>query len=237
MTAVRRQRNGLISGVALLAGLCLLVGLALGIVSLACFDRDFYTSEYDKLGTAACIGISREDLMTATHVLLDYTCGTRDDLLVTAEINGEARAVFNQREMDHMVDVRTLYLGTMTVRNVCLVTAAALLALLFGLGKRPRAVLRGYVASNAVFVGVFAVLAAYAAVDFNSFWTGFHHVFFANDLWLLDPATSVLIQMVPSQFFSDLIFRIVAMFLAAALALLAGALIWNHFLKRKQAAA
>ena len=62
---------------------------------------------------------------------------------------------------------------------------------------------------------------ALAAVDFNWFWTQFHHVFFTNDLWLLNPATSVLIQMVPEEFFSAIVLKILIWF-AVVLALWIG---------------
>ncbi len=55
---------------------------------------------------------------------------------------------------------------------------------------------------------VVGAVAVWAAVDFNAFWINFHKLFFTNDLWLLDPAKSVLINMVPSQFFFDLVMRI-----------------------------
>ena len=37
--------------------------------------------------------------------------------------------------------------------------------------------------------------------DFNAFWTVFHHVVFTNDLWLLDPDISTMINMFPLNFF------------------------------------
>ena len=40
----------------------------------------------------------------------------------------------------------------------------------------------------------------------------FHHIFFRNDLWLLDPNTDILIMMVPETFFFHLVFRILGGF-------------------------
>ena len=37
--------------------------------------------------------------------------------------------------------------------------------------------------------------------DFDTFWTAFHHVVFTNDLWLLDPKVSTMINMFPLNFF------------------------------------
>ena len=74
---------------------------------------------------------------------------------------------------------------------------------------------------------VVAAIAIFAALDFARFWTSFHHLFFTNDLWLLDPRTDVLIMMVPEQFFSDLVMRIIIRFISmfAALNIAAGVLL------------
>ena len=71
-----------------------------------------------------------------------------------------------------------------------------------------QAALIGYIHANWGFLLLFGLLALFAALDFNTFWTNFHRVFFTNDLWLLDPRTDILIQMVPGQFFFDLVMRI-----------------------------
>ena len=63
----------------------------------------------------------------------------------------------------------------------------------------------------------FAVIGIWAAVDFNNFWVSFHHVFFTNDLWMLDPAESRMIRMFQEAFFADMVGRILAWFLAIAL--------------------
>ncbi|MDE6195978.1 MAG: DUF1461 domain-containing protein, partial [Erysipelotrichaceae bacterium] len=57
-----------------------------------------------------------------------------------------------------------------------------------------------------------AFLGAYAIIDFDSFWTSFHYIFFSNDLWLLNPATDFMILMFPEQLFFQLVLRIIACF-------------------------
>ena len=216
---------------AIVAGLCIIIGLALDCVALQCFDRSFYKDEYARLHTAASIGVTQEELSAATEVLLDYTEGKRDDLNVTANIGGQERQVFNEREKRHMEDVRALYLGAVTVANILLAAGAVYMAALF-FAKRGSIALRGYIRANIAFAILFGALALYAAVDFNAFWTGFHHVFFTNDLWLLDPATDILIQMVPGQFFFDLVMRIVLLAVGAWAVLLAAAIVLLRRRKR-----
>jgi integral membrane protein (TIGR01906 family) len=49
--------------------------------------------------------------------------------------------------------------------------------------------------------------------NFTLYWDYFHYIFFDNDLWQLDPRTDVLIQMVPEEFFYDLVVRIIFYFI------------------------
>lgn len=58
----------------------------------------------------------------------------------------------------------------------------------------------------------FAMLAGWTFVDFDAFWTTFHKIAFRNDLWLLNPATDLMINLFPAEFFSSLVFRIVGFF-------------------------
>ena len=192
----------------------LIAVLILTSVDLNCFSRPFYADQYRQLNTAQTIGMSEKDLDLTTDVLLDYTQGKRGNLDVQAVINGQVQEVFNQREKDHMVDVQALYLNAMSVRNL----AAAIV--IVGLGllvmKKDKALRRQtakmFLKTSAVLMGLAGALAFYAFLDFNEFWTMFHHIFFRNDLWLLDPNTDVLIMMVPETFFFNLVFRILGGF-------------------------
>ena len=144
--------------------------------------------------------------MRATDVLLDYCAGKRDDLSLVVERDGVRMQMFtDETEVAHMVDVQALFLLMISVRNglaiasmLCLVAAFALRLPLADAMKKLMWGL-GIGLLIPILCGVLAV------VDFNWFWTQFHHVFFTNDLWLLNPATSVLIQMVPEAFFSAIV--------------------------------
>ncbi|HSN67432.1 MAG TPA: DUF1461 domain-containing protein, partial [Fusibacter sp.] len=57
----------------------------------------------------------------------------------------------------------------------------------------------------AVFASLIALgtLIALYFIDFDWAFRKFHEIFFTNDLWLLDPKTDRLIQMMPLEFFID----------------------------------
>lgn len=202
---------------AALGSIMLIVALLIVSIEMFALNPAFFDSEYAKLGTAQSLGMSDSDLKVVTKNLLDYTSGARENLDMQAEINGASREVFiDKTEKDHMVDVRALYLAARDVRTVFLIGAAVLFILAFVLsGKKALIRLcRSFLWVSGGFVLIVAALGIYAAVDFNGFWTSFHHVFFSNNLWLLDPAKSILIQMVPEQFFSDLVARIIVRFVS-----------------------
>ncbi|MBQ9942074.1 MAG: DUF1461 domain-containing protein, partial [Christensenellaceae bacterium] len=157
------------------------------------------------------------------------------DLHVLATVKGQERPVFNQREIDHMVDVKNLYLGARTVGYTALGAGITWFAgMLFFAKASRRKVLSGYLHANWVFLSVVCAIGLFAALDFNTFWTNFHHIFFTNDLWLLDPRTDILIMMVPSQFFFDLVMRIVLWSLGSLAVLAAASARWNQKLKKQE---
>ena len=70
-----------------------------------------------------------------------------------------------------------------------------------------------------IFFGLFVnhisliALALIVSTNFNKYFTLFHHVFFTNDLWILDPNTDLMIQMLPEAFFSGMALKILLSFI------------------------
>lgn len=191
-------------------GLIFWIVLILSALQFTAFNLDFYKEQYAFRDTAALIGVSQNDLLRVTDVLLDYTSGKRPDMIVEVAVEGVVKPYYNQREIDHMVDVRNLYLNVLQIRDILLVFALVNIAA-FALLKRKVIVPMLQFGLTWVSVGLGLILLAlgtFAVIDFNAFWTAFHKVFFSNDLWLLDPNTDNLINMVPEGFFIDLMVMI-----------------------------
>ena len=204
-----------------IASVMLIVALLIMSIEMFALNPSFFTSEYAKLNTAQDIGFSEQDLTAVTNKLINYIVDADDNLDMQASIGGEIQEVFGEREKDHMVDVKALYLSARDVRTVFLIGAVVLIAITILIKKKQalKTLCKSFLYVSGVFVVIVGALGLYAAVDFTSFWISFHHLFFTNDLWLLDPRTDVLIQMVPEQFFSDLVARIIIRFVSLFLAL------------------
>lgn len=198
----------------LLSGLAFFLfawAIILSVIDGVCFDRSFYQRAYDEADTAEEIGMSDEDLMAATEVLLDYLQGERDDILYEADVNGYRRDIFSHREELHMQDVRTLYQNAMKVMKMLYLVSAGLivLAVLMSHQEAMKHIWEGCkygMILAGLCVGFISLL---AAVDFYDFWINFHELFFDNDLYYLDPNTSIMINMFPENFFVQMVGTII----------------------------
>lgn len=175
----------------------------LSVIDTVAFSRSFYRLTYDRLNTAEDIGMSEEDLYEATDVLLDYLQGKRDDIDFEAEVNGGKQEIFSTKEALHMEDVRTLYQNS--VKAQYLLYAVSLILILLTAVKERKKMggnlsdsYRYGILLTALCMGFITLL---AAVDFYDFWINFHELFFDNDLFYLDPNTSIMINMFPQEFF------------------------------------
>ena len=196
--------------ISVIASALIVLCVIITAIELVAFNLDFYKTEYERLNRVEAIGIKEDQLMDATKVLLDYTKGNRDNLDVKATVMGKKVDVFAQRDRAHMVDVRNLAIGVFTFRNISAVVSVFLIFFTFIMMRRDgwRIISKSYLWALAVLAALIAGIGVWVAIDFTSFWTNFHYVFFTNDLWLL-PKESILIQMVPEQFFLDLVSRII----------------------------
>jgi len=211
----------------------LILALVFACVRGVVMDLSFYETEYAALGTAGDIGMSQADLMAATERLLLYMEGDVPDLDVSAVVNGAERQVFNLRERAHMVDVAALFQGWMLYEKLAFAGTAltVLLLLLAAKERRLSFFARCYRNAALIFGVLLLAIGVWVLLDFESFWISFHHLFFRNDLWLLDPATSIMINMFPEVFFNRIVTRIVVhALLAVGIPFLAAAV----YLRRKK---
>lgn len=183
--------------------------------------NSFYTEQYIAIGAMEDTGMSIEDLDKTTTMLLDYLNDRRDDLEMPVEKWGEIKPVFNEREISHMVDVKNLYATAAKIMYISLALALLIMAYLFKKDGKAQffiSAVRGYKTSLAVAIILCVIFGIAFTVGFNSFWTLFHEIVFTNDLWLLDPRTSTMINMYPLPFWlamcTDMLVRFAVIFIA-----------------------
>jgi len=173
----------------------------------------YYEKEYEKYQVADAVHMEMDDLLEVTDQMMAFLRGNREDLHVPTIVNGQPREFFNEREIAHMEDVQGLFLAAIAIRRICLILLIAALLLLAVLKADIKRVLPRMISiGTLLFFGFLAVLAAIISRDFSRYFVIFHMIFFNNDLWLLDPRTDLLINIVPEPFFMDTAARIAVTF-------------------------
>lgn len=223
----------------ILTAFCLMLILFVtSVEAVVYWSPGYFEREYTKYRVLDSLpAMTMDDLLEVTDEMMDYLRGSREDLHVMTTMGGEEREFFNAREIAHMEDVRGLFLAAISIRRACAAAAVALLLFLAATKARLRRVLPfSLCVGTGLFFALIAGLALLISTDFTKYFITFHHIFFRNDLWILDPATDMLINIVPEGFFMDTAARIAGLFGGTALALFFVCLVLALRAGRKEAA-
>lgn len=199
----------------IITAFCLMIILFItSVEAVVYWTPGYFEKEYTKYGVLDSLpSMTMDDLLHVTDEMMDYLRGSREDLHVKTTMGGQEREFFNEREIAHMEDVQVLFLKALTIRQTCLVLAVALILFMAATKARMRRVLPSSLCiGTGLFFGLVTVLALIISTDFSRYFIMFHHIFFTNDLWILDPATDMLINIVPEGFFMDTAARIAILF-------------------------
>ena len=222
----------------ILSAFCLIfILLITSVEAVVYWNPGYFEKEYEKYQVLDNLpAMTMEDLLDVTDEMMDYLRGEREDLHVTTTLDGQQREFFNAREIAHMEDVRDLFVGAIFLRRVCIGAVILSLVLLALLKARLSRVLPASLClGTGLFFALIAALAAIISTDFTKYFVIFHHIFFDNDLWILDPRTDLLINIVPEGFFMDTAARIGGLFAGSVLVIFALSLFFlfrNHRSKK-----
>lgn len=165
-----------------------------------------YSYGFDKYSIPDYTGIQRDDLIDAGAQLREYFNNDEELLIIRTFVLGVlVESLYNQREIDHMKDVKDLVRNVYRVQEVTGLYLLAFAAVGFYKARRKfteslsRVLSRGGV----VTLGLVVFVGLLSTVAFNQLFLLFHLVSFSNDFWQLDPRRDYLIAMFPQNFFFD----------------------------------
>ena len=214
--------------------LCIPLFLLTGFIAIALNSQWLYEHSFNTYGVEQTTGIEKAELEKAATQIIRYFNSSEEYLSVTVIKDGADFALFNQKEVAHMKDVKAL------VRlDYYVLLGTGLFVLLFislNIFYRRREFYRPLASAifggSSITLGLILILGIIAVADFNTFFTAFHLLSFANDFWLLDPNTDYLIMLFPGGFWFDCV-----MYIAVAIALssLIAAIVSWWYLRKKEA--
>lgn len=186
----------------LLLAVVLLVLATLVAVQWVAYDAEFISGELLKLNSPQVIGMSDADVYRYAEHTAAYLRGSLQNPNLGVVLNGAQRWFLNEREVLHMQDVQQLFTWARYFVGLLILVLTLSGVWAYRRGRfqaYSRMLKRG--AIGAILVG--ALFALLISQDFNQSFTLFHLLSFSNDLWLLDPATDLLINLLPEQFFAN----------------------------------
>ena len=196
-----KKQSLLLTAGPILLTLLLLVSLLSATVMAIGLDPARMADMFRRHGQVMFVQTDARRLEIAREIV-DYLRFARSDL-----------PTFQAHEQLHMADVRGIFRLLTYLAPLGLPAASGLWAM------RRRGSLRICCFTCAGFLGLAAILGLWGMIDFDSLFVLFHHIAFTNDLWLLDPRTDLMIQLMPTPFFIEYAAVIAAIFLAATVAL------------------
>lgn len=199
--------------VAALLGVTLVLLSIILVVQFYTFNQGFYEDQFIQNGTHAYTGIEPEDLSKVTERLIGYLMDRYDTLDIIAPVNGVDEIIFEGREVAHMVDVKNIFMFMERMRIILVVLLFLEVVYLYFSKAGFKYFAKALVVAGGLAIAIAIFMGALVMLDFSKYFVRFHEIFFTNDLWLLNPKTDILIQMLPLDFFIDITTAIVTTFL------------------------
>lgn len=155
------------------------------------------------------VSVNNEDLYTSVSKISDYLQNEIDNISFQITYKDKNVFAFNKKEIKHMEDVKKIYL-LMNKFKYFLVTMIFLIVVII----RKKYLINSVYYS--IFISFFTLIILFINIlkgNFNNIFLKFHELAFNNDLWILNPKTDLLINLVPLDFFIKITFHIAIFFI------------------------
>ncbi len=163
-----------------------------------------YEYGINKYGINQATGIDKPELARVYQHLATYFNFKAESAQIEVSMQGRMVDLFNERELIHLQDVRSLVqMGYWIQRVSFFLIVSCALVLFFGLKAGWRTLIKGLTYGSAITLGLMAFVLLWALIGFDRLFILFHEVSFSNDYWILDPSRDYLIMLTPGGFLYD----------------------------------
>ena len=185
--------------------LCLPVLLITASLGWAVNSHWLYNHGFEKYDVGRTTGLTSSELERTADGLISYFNSGEEYISLTVIKDDQPFEVFNQREIIHLKDVKGLiWLDYWVLLGTLVYVLAYIGVCLFWRKRRYwRRLAWAMVGGSSLTLALMLALGLGTLFGFDRLFWQFHELFFANDFWLLDPASDCLIMLFPDGFFYD----------------------------------
>ncbi len=194
-----------------------------------------YQNGFEKYNVSQTTGLSETELKKAASGLINYYFHSDEEYIsLTVLRDGEPFEIFNEREIDHLRDVKALVnLNSRLLMGTAIyIGVYAGMCLFWRIKRYWRNLARATVIGSSITLGMIVALGIGSMVgSFDRMFLQLHFLAFTNELWMLDPTKDYLIMLFTEGFWFDVAIIFGQIITGVAGTLLAVALV---YLKRNR---
>ena len=197
---------------------CLMVlfaalGAVCGAIDQTATDENFYGG-MSRAAVAKYLGV--EDDPQISTKITEYIGMTDEEQAVfagemaafMAGETGTQPKILNENEQQHMLDVRAITQGAANMSRNYLTIAVILAVVSAWTGAKLKGSIKprligALAAVSVIMLIVVNVMNQVTSGGFEQLFIAMHEALFTNDLWMMDPATDILIRMMPQPLFEQ----------------------------------
>jgi len=185
-------------------GILISIFLLITSIQYFSFNENYLFENIDKN-----VPVPQASLNLMSEKIANYLEDQNDSLVFEIDYAGDKRQAFNTREIHHMVDVKEIYLKLRSLKLIALLLMLGMILII-----RKKYLLNAMYYSAGLSAGFSVFFGIIIAINFNKAFIFFHEIAFSNDLWLLDPKTDLLINLLPLSFFINISIHMLLLFIA-----------------------
>ena len=187
-------------------GLIAFLSLLCSIAASCVTNENLMKQGFLNYSQTAHLNVSPTRYGDYAKAICDYLNGKTPLAQIANPETGEAEPAFSDKENLHMADVKGIVSLLKIVRWAGGGIVIGALLILYLKSRENRAnflsgAVGGFALSALFLLLIATVLTIWGAVNFDGLFVTFHKLSFANDLWILNPNTDVLVALMPLNFF------------------------------------
>lgn len=186
----------------------LLLAIALATLMLASLIDGLGTSPalmlsiMRRVAPAETTGLPEDEYPGMARMITAYLAGATDTFQYSwTDADGVTYLAFRDNEQQHMADCRALFVLCRGVAMAAMAAVCATLGACLAL-RMWRCAAQGFLLGDGSVLALAAALILWGLIDFDNLFVLFHRLSFNNGLWLMDPASNLLIRLMPIRFFT-----------------------------------
>jgi integral membrane protein (TIGR01906 family) len=193
-----------------------------------------YKYGFEKYNVSQTTGLANSELDKVARGLISYFNSDEEYISLTVVKDNRLFALFNQREILHLKDIKGLIrLDYSFLAGTLAYILAYASFCLFWRKRRYRRLAWGVVGGGGITLALMLALGLGTVFGFDQLFWQFHVISFSNEFWRLDPTKDYLIMLFPQGFFYDA--ALFCAIITAALAIILGGAAGGYLAVTKRA--